>query len=248
VFYKKLNGKGKCGFLFIHGAGGDGRQFNYQMKYFEDSRISVAVDLPGHGFSPLRKPVSLQVYAEVLLTVLDKLGIYECIPVGHSMGGGIAFEMFRRMPGAINGIVFISTAAALPVSPALSDLMAKDFDSFCDLAVKLSFSESVNEATRKLAREQLMDAGQELVSEDFKICGNFDYTDDRKNLDLPVLVIANSNDKMVPLELSRSLAEACPSAQLEVIDNDGHMPHIESHERVNSLLEDFMEKVPPKKF
>ncbi len=159
------------------------------------------------------------------------------------MGGGIAFEMYRKMPEIFRGMVFVSTGAVLPVSSVVFDLLAKDFDSLCELAVKLSYSSSASQSVRDLAVEQLRETGKELVTEDFRICSNFDYTADCKNLDLPVLVIANSKDKMVPLDVSRSLEEACPTARLEVIESEGHMPHVESHERVNQLLKEFIEGI-----
>ncbi len=238
IFYRNVAGNGACTFLFIHGAGGDSRLYHRQLDYFSGRCDAVAVDLPGHGRSLLEGPVSLDLYRDTLLRVIEELGIQRCIPVGHSMGGGIAFELYKSIPRRVAGMVFVATGAVLPVSPLVFDLLEKDYDSLCELAVKLSYGRGVDEKTRQMALRQMHEAGKEVVEADFRICGGFDYTGECPDVNVPVLIIANSEDKMVPLEVSETLKK-CPMARMEVIEARGHMPHLQSHEEVNPLLTDF---------
>jgi pimeloyl-ACP methyl ester carboxylesterase len=47
-------------------------------------------------------------------------------------------------------------------------------------------------------------------------------------------------DKAIPPEKSRDMAEVIPSAQLQMLSNAGHMANIEQPEAFNSALLDFL--------
>ena len=54
-----------------------------------------------------------------------------------------------------------------------------------------------------------------------------DSREDLRNIDAPTLVITSTDDGLIPPELSRTMAEAIPEADLVVIDGAGHLSNLE---------------------
>lgn len=53
-------------------------------------------------------------------------------------------------------------------------------------------------------------------------------SDDASMLDLPVLLITGDDDRIVPTDDTRELAEMIDGARLAVLEDTGHVPHEES--------------------
>jgi pimeloyl-ACP methyl ester carboxylesterase len=57
--------------------------------------------------------------------------------------------------------------------------------------------------------------------------------------DLPVQLFWGRQDQTIPLEHSEKLLELVPQAQLNIIENAGHIPHFEQPDVVNPILIEF---------
>ena len=96
--------------LFVHGLDSSSEVWGPVIELLGDHRC-VAVDLPGHGHSPVSQDPSAY-EREALLETLDE--IIESLDgpvvlVGHSLGGylGMAYALTR--PGVLAGLVLVST-------------------------------------------------------------------------------------------------------------------------------------------
>jgi len=71
-------------------------------------RPVILPDLPGHGDSqdPAGFSCAMEDLADLLLELLDGLGLRRVSLVGHSMGGTIALHMAERDPGRFTGLLF----------------------------------------------------------------------------------------------------------------------------------------------
>ncbi|MDW3217297.1 MAG: alpha/beta fold hydrolase [Acidimicrobiales bacterium] len=96
--------------LFVHGLDSDADVWTPAIDLLDD-HTCVAVDLPGHGGSPVSEdPADYE--REALLEDLDRVLSTLDAPVvlvGHSLGGylGMAYALTR--PGAIGAMVLVST-------------------------------------------------------------------------------------------------------------------------------------------
>jgi pimeloyl-ACP methyl ester carboxylesterase len=64
-----------------------------------------------------------------------------------------------------------------------------------------------------------------------------DFTDRLSSVQVPSLVVCGDADKPLPLEnASRIMAERIPDAQLVVVKDAGHFPHMEKPEIVNEAV------------
>jgi pimeloyl-ACP methyl ester carboxylesterase len=70
-------------------------------------RRSVLVDLLGHGYSDKPHDFSYRLvdHAQTVTDLIDRLGIEECVLVGHSMGGEIAIRVAAARPGVVTTLV-----------------------------------------------------------------------------------------------------------------------------------------------
>src|SRR5436190_22618051 len=81
--------------LLIHGLGGVGRYWDALVPRLTDDYDVIVVDLPGFGRSvPLPGPVvTCRDLAVAVAGLLDALELADAHVVGHSLGGGVAFEL-----------------------------------------------------------------------------------------------------------------------------------------------------------
>ncbi|WP_459194044.1 alpha/beta fold hydrolase [Halosimplex sp. J119] len=68
----------------------------------------------------------------------------------------------------------------------------------------------------------------------------FDASDRLGDLDLPALVVHGDDDRVLPVENGRLLADLIPGARLVEIDGGSHLVFIEQPERVNDELREFL--------
>jgi pimeloyl-ACP methyl ester carboxylesterase len=70
-------------------------------------RRSLLIDFLGFGYSdkPGSFGYSLVEHAEVVIAVLDAVGISRCSLVGHSLGGAVAVEIAARRPELVSALV-----------------------------------------------------------------------------------------------------------------------------------------------
>lgn len=100
--------------LLLHGYPLSGELFSRNRDALAAAGYRViTIDHRGYGQStaPAADPGSLQTYASDALAVMDKLNVPRAIIGGMSMGGPIAFEMYRTAPQRFLGLILIDTIA-----------------------------------------------------------------------------------------------------------------------------------------
>lgn len=121
IFYESV-GEGPP-VLLLHTAGADGRQYHDLMAdptLTERYRL-IAFDLPGHGRSdlwpdtaPWEFSLTTNRYAEVILAVIQALGLEQPVLSGSSMGGEICLEMAWRVPEQLAGVIACEASDHVP--------------------------------------------------------------------------------------------------------------------------------------
>ncbi len=96
--------------VFVHGWSCDKSYWDPQFRFFAATHRVVAIDLAGHGASDTtRREWTVESYADDVAAVVMQLGLTDVVLIGHSMGGPIAVEAARRLPGRVRGIVGADT-------------------------------------------------------------------------------------------------------------------------------------------
>jgi pimeloyl-ACP methyl ester carboxylesterase len=204
----------------------------------------VAPDLPGD-----EPELGFDTWARRVLGVVD--GPF--VPVGCSMGGYLAFELWRQAADRIVALVLADTRAT-PDSP--EQRLARD-DSirllgeagreafWDDLAPKI-FAEDVDpavvERARTIALEQPVTG---LVAAQETIRDRIDSRPTMSTIDVPVLVLVGEEDRLTPPADAEAMVAALPDARFSRIAGAGHLAPLEQPEAVAAAVRAFLLEVAP---
>ena len=119
----EVHGNGTPALVFIHGWSCDRNYWDAQVGPFSRKYQVVTLDLAGHGESGSgRKEWTMASFGEDAAAVVEKLGLERMVLIGHSMGGDVILEAARRLPGRIEGLVWVDTYRTLPTHPSPEDI------------------------------------------------------------------------------------------------------------------------------
>ena len=111
-YYYEIHGQG-APLLLLHGGLGSIDMFGPVLTALSRSRQVIAVDLQGHGRTPLGdRAISLIDMGDDMAALLDRLGYAEVDAMGYSMGGGVAFRLAVQHPDTVRRLALVSTGFA----------------------------------------------------------------------------------------------------------------------------------------
>lgn len=227
--------------VFIHGAAGNHLVWGMQVHALGEVARAVALDLPGHGRSDPPGRTSVEAYRDVIVGLLDALGLERAVIVGHSMGGAIAQTLALSHPDRVAGLGLVGTGARLRVLPAILDGVLNDFENIAGLVVENSYAPGLSVEFQKRAEDEFRACPASVTHGDFSACNQFDVMARLAEIRAPALVVCGRADRMTPAKYSVYLATQIPNAYLVFIDHAGHSVMIEQPDATNKALLDFVE-------
>lgn len=236
--------------VFVHGVGSTAAIWDSQLTAFADRYRCCAIELRGNGV-PKPEPdpalISRAGYAADVLAVADALGIDRFTIVGCSLGGVVAFELWKRAPQRIDAMVIVGSFAQYPNAEAYADGIiaavnaAGEMSSFAQArAAKLGLPP---ERTRETIEQMACKAVPSYVAAT-RATWTGDYTATLPTITVPVLVTCGDHDLIAPLVLSQQIAAGIPGAHLSVVEHAGHVANADAPARFNRMLDEFLSAVP----
>jgi 3-oxoadipate enol-lactonase len=204
----------------------------------------VAPDLPGD-----EPELGFEAWSRRVLGLVDG----PLVPVGCSMGGYLAFELWRQAPERIRALVLADTRAT-PDSPeqraarddSIRVLGEAGREAFWDDLAPRLFAEGADPAVvewaRELAFEQPLTG---LVATQETIRDRADSRPTLPTIDVPVLVLVGEEDRLTPPADAEAMVAALPDARFSRIAGAGHLAPFERPEEVATAIGDFLEEVAP---
>jgi 3-oxoadipate enol-lactonase len=204
----------------------------------------VAPDLPGE-----EPELGFDTWARRVLDLVD--GPF--VPVGCSMGGYLAFELWRRAPERITALVLADTRAT-PDSPeqrearddSIRVLGEAGREAFWDDLAPRLFAEGADpgvvERARAITFEQPLTG---LVATQETIRDRADSHPTLPTIDVPALVLVGDEDRLTPPADSEAMVAALPDARLSRIAGAGHLAPLEQPDVVDSAVRAFLQEVAP---
>jgi pimeloyl-ACP methyl ester carboxylesterase len=256
--------------VLLHGIMLSSALWVHQLRDLAPHHRVIAIDLRGHGQSlPGSTGSGIPILAADVRTVLETLGVEHAVLVGHSMGGMVALQLAVDLPVAerrrrLAGIVLTSTTAGpfatLPgwtgvvrtTGPVTARALllgerwgAKALPSR-DLRwwlTRLGFGADAPAAQVRFVEALHRGTPARTLADLIGSVATFDLSSDLGSLDLPVLVVVGSHDKLTAPRLARRMAAALPEAQLVELPRCGHMPMLERRYEFSRLVDEFTAKI-----
>jgi pimeloyl-ACP methyl ester carboxylesterase len=108
-YYYELHGRGEP-LLLLHGGLGSIDMMGPVLSKLAESRQVIAVDLQGHGRTPLgTRPFRLESIGNDMAELTRRLGFGKVDVMGYSLGGGVALRLALQKPEAVRRVVLVST-------------------------------------------------------------------------------------------------------------------------------------------
>jgi pimeloyl-ACP methyl ester carboxylesterase len=169
---------------------------------------------------------------------------------GHSMGGYIAFEIFRQAPERVAKLALINTQAR-PDTPEASErrrglitrIVAGHFHDVLDeLFPGLVHPSRQGDADlRKLAHDMGDDTGADaFVRQQTAIMSRTDSRPTLATIECPTLVLTGDQDNTIPNALSVEMADGISGSRLVIIPDCGHMPQPEQPQAAAAALAEWL--------
>lgn len=241
--------------VLIHGAGGRSQSWPYQwqQKYASSGSVRRWVsdypvympDLPGHGSSDGPGFDHIEAYAQFVIQFTEALGLKHVVYAGHSMGGAIAQTIGLMRPANLRGLILLGSGSKMVVNDAILDGLQTEFEKTVRMIAKFSWQKEATPAFVSTSIAHMLATAPRVLYEDFLACSRFDVRDQVGGIDVPVLIVGGSADKMMRLSASEAMAELMPTSQLAVIEA-GHFMMYEKTAQTTKALVAFLSQIEPK--
>jgi pimeloyl-ACP methyl ester carboxylesterase len=237
--------------VLLHGFPHDRTLWSPQMGAFVDTCRCIAPDLRGFGESCVEPPYSMDRYADDVIDLLDRLGIARAVIGGLSMGGYVAFALWRRHRERVRALVLADTragadsdetrakrrtqievvrsrgAAVLAAQIVPGQLGPRTRERHPDIV------EVVREIAARAPVEGIVGAIEAMIARP-------DSTSTLASIDVPTLVLVGEDDDITPPAEAMKIHEGIAGSQLETIAGAGHLASIERPAAFNHVLSEFL--------
>ncbi|MHB1293719.1 MAG: alpha/beta fold hydrolase [Anaerolineae bacterium] len=251
VHYRET-GEGDKTLILLHGLGAGVFGWDPVIGSLGERYRVVAYDRPAFGLTerPMpgdwrgRSPYGPEAQVDLVIGLMDALGIERAVLVGHSAGGRIALETALRYPNRIEALVLADPAVyrgggspailrpvlALPQMRRIGAWLMRGLQGQADTFLEDAWHDPsrIDDATRTAYRTLWRLPNAERALWELVIATQpEDLTARLSEVRMPVLVVTGDDDRIVPTAESIRVAKELPDAELVVVQESGHVPQEE---------------------
>lgn len=210
----------------------------------------LAPSLPGFGGTPAAGGVlSMDAAADYLAAELDKAGIQRAAVCGLSMGGYIAFSLWRRHRERIAALALADTRAEPDDDAGVGRRRAVAEKARSEGSEPIAenppplLSENADDALWARVRDMIRrQPGEAIAAASLGMAERPDSRPVLSGIDVPTTVIVGSADTLTPPAMSEAMAGAIPKAELVTLEGAGHLSNLEDPEGFTSALRRLIER------
>jgi pimeloyl-ACP methyl ester carboxylesterase len=231
--------------LFLHGGNGpqdDVPFFDHLTQRFE----VIAPVHPGFAGSPIPEHFDhLDDLVYLYLDLMDALKLHDTVLMGGSMGGWIAVEMAVRTTQRLSHLILVDAVGIKPGNRDTRDIA--DIFALQDADLTRLLFHDVSKAP---PYTDLSEAQQTVMAANRIAHALYTWEPYMHNpklrfrlhrVNVPTLLLWGANDRLVSVAYAEAYRAMLPQAQLVVIPEAGHLPHVEQPERCLEQVVSFVD-------
>lgn len=204
----------------------------------------ITIDLPGHGQSECIAEVhSMEMMAEVVKNVLDKLDVEKANFIGHSMGGYVTLAFLEANPERVNELMLLNSTPEEDSEEKKTnrdralEVVRKNKKAFVSMAIsnlltpehEKEFSEEVAELKKRAMK--FPTEGITAALKGMKIRTN--RMEALKKHPGPKIIVSGAEDQLIDLMTIRSIARQCETSH--IVLPGGHLTYLECRNEFTNL-------------
>lgn len=242
--YLEVGDAAEVPIVFLHGFGADLNSWMFNQPVLAEAGRTIALDLPGHGGSTKEvgagDPATL---TDTVETALAALGIDRMHLVGHSLGGALAATLAARRPELVATVTLIAPAGlGQEINAAFIEGFVRASRRKDTAEVLHMLVHDASLVSRTMVEDVLRYKRLDGVTTALETVAHAWFPDGRQAVNIvadvmalerPVQVIWGRDDRIIPVEHADAIAAR---AQVHVLDQAGHLPHMEKTGEVNRLI------------
>lgn len=241
-----VQGEGEPALVFVHGWSCSTEFWKEQTAHFAKNHKVVTIDLAGHGKSGVsRKEYTIESFGKDVVAVAEKLDLNNMILVGHSMGGPVALEAARQMPGRVVCLVGadefhdIGKGYTEEDVKGLVAMIEPDFVKGTQKFVRDMFPATADPELVDWVADDMSSANPQVGINIFKNLAKYDLKTAAGQIEIPFYSI-NCDLWPTNLEGNKKIAG---SYKLKLMTGTGHFVMLEDPEKFNKLLEEIIKEL-----
>ncbi|MDP3451383.1 MAG: alpha/beta hydrolase [Bacteroidales bacterium] len=238
--------------IFIHGFPLNKEMWNIQITDLKRDYRVIAYDLRGHGGSDEGdNELSIEFFANDLISFMDALKLDKITLCGFSMGGYIALNAVLNYPDRFNAILLCDTGCSNDSPEAkekrmksIENIKLNGLEQYADESLKklfapISFSKYSKEVS--FVKDMIMRTPVKSLFKTLHALANRKETCSKLHeIKVPVLIMVGKEDEITPVEVAMYMHKKIKESIIHIIDHAGHMSNMENSKEFNTQLTKFL--------
>lgn len=260
--------EGERAIVLLHGFGSWLYTWNEIVDSLSEYGRIIAYDRPAFGLTARLlpedwkdgNPYLLDKQPDLLVSLLDSLGIQKVILVGNSAGGTVALMTALQYPERVKALVLVDAAilnsggspilfrllASIPTINRIGPLLVRNIQNWGRDLISTAWHKPENisddriEAYKIPLKMENWDVGLWELTKSTK---SLNLANSLARIDIPVLVISGDDDRIIPISQSVELAGLINNSKLSIISDCGHVPQEECPQAFLEIIIPFIESI-----
>jgi pimeloyl-ACP methyl ester carboxylesterase len=251
--------------VLIHGTASSLHTFDAWTNSLKNSNRVIRIDLPAFGLTgpfPDRN-YSIANYTSFIKDFLTALKIKQCVLVGNSLGGQIAWNFTLEQPDMVEKLILIDASGyplnskSVPIAfklaqtPVLKNLLTFITPRFLVRTsvenVYFDTSKVTDSLVERYFELTLREGNRQALMDRFKTSKDISANKNIKNIKQPTLILWGADDLLIPVENAYRFHKDLPNNNLVILNDSGHTPMEESPIESLEFVTNFLNNVQLKK-
>lgn len=242
LHYEVAGDPRRASIVLIEGLGGDASGWIRTAERLASELFVVTFDHRGIGRSRGGDaPAAMATYVGDVLGLLDELRLARVHLYGRSFGGMVGLELALGRPDRVRSLVLAATHPGSAHAIRTTERVPKDrpWVQRFSAAFAAEHPEVVEQASRAARWHGRARAGERRQWEAIR---SWDAYDRLGGVEVPVLVLHGSGDRLVDPRNGELLASGIPGAEIVVLEGAGHAYDVEQPERADAAVLEFVRR------